>query len=256
MIRRFNYTNRVKIPHQNIKIFCGQDDPSSFSAEIDINDYEFPEYAKVYIEAGHRTDYKRFNFGTVKNITPQEKTTLKELTYIEKLRFKILIVDETGRNGIILGKAESISPVSNSDRESILSVKFEDIGREVWNLNFDQAEGEPLLIINNKIIENIAKSSPIFFMFVYPVVFREILLKMLIIDGVDDINNPSRKWQSNWLKFALRINPRDFTDIDFSRDLELEEKDMVLNWIDDTISEFCNKRNEWDEFIEKINIEE
>jgi hypothetical protein len=105
MKRRFNYTDRKRILHENITITLNREKGriKSFSATIDFNNMSLPADAKVYIVAYHRTEQKIFDYGIVGNPVAPQDTSLTELAYTENLRFRILVVDQYG---LILAHAD------------------------------------------------------------------------------------------------------------------------------------------------------
>ncbi len=94
MIRRFNYTGRIKIPKDRIRISLQKDmNGKSFTAEIDLKGLKIPESAKIYIEPNYKGVYQRFSFGTVGHIQTPENTRLNELPETELVFFDISLVD-------------------------------------------------------------------------------------------------------------------------------------------------------------------
>jgi hypothetical protein len=206
MKRRFNYTGRKKIGSDRISITLVHDENNeiqSFNARINLGDMKLPIDANVYIDAYHKTESKRFDFGNVINLSSRQETTLVGLAYAGQLKFKVVVVDKSAEHGKILAIADEIHPTA-APTKSILPVFFKDIGQRIWMLDFSGSEGAPVLLINKKIpnIENIAKSNPQFIMFVYPSVIKEILIKIIFIDRVDSINDPSIDWHRDWLDFS------------------------------------------------------
>lgn len=258
MKRRFNYTGRMRIPRERISIILNKngDTIKSFTVDIDLTGLNLPSNAKVYVEAYHRTENKRFDFGTVENITSPINTSLAELAYTENLKFRVLVVDESLQHGLILAHADKIRPELATDKRSILPVEFRDIGHQIWRIDFSGEEGAPILIFNRHIpnIENIARSDARFFMFVYPVVIREVLTHMIFIDGIESVHDPSIEWHKEWLDFIKRILPDPPPDILDPRDDAFDE-DAVNSWIDRVIEEFCATRKEWYEFLDRLEEE-
>lgn len=259
MKRRFNYTGRKKIPREQITITLNRDAGSvrSFNATIDMNGLNLPPGVKVYVEAYHRTESKRFDFGTVGKMLSPRDTTLTALAYTESLRFRVLVVDETGQHGLLLVHADRITPISEAGKKSILPVEFRDLGHQIWLVEYGEQDEAPILILNRNIpnIENITKSDPQFIMFVYPAVIREVLTHMIFIDGVDSPFEPSTDWHGDWLGFARRILPGEGPPENLnSREVNFNGEE-VEKWINRVVEEFCASRNEWQKYINQLTGE-
>jgi len=256
MKRRFNYTGRGRIPREKISIILNRDGNSakSFSANIDLTGMNFPPDAKVYVEAYHRTEVSRYDFGTAENILPDESCELTTLAYGENLKFRILVVDETEQCGLILAHADRIKIVSEVDKKPILPVDFRDIGQQIYLVEFTGDEGSPVLIINSKIpnIENIARSDPQFIMHVYPTVIKEVLTHMIFVDGIESFFDPPIDWHRDWLKFSERVLPiENPPEILNPEDTNFEAED-VESWVNRVVEEFCASRSEWSLYISQL----
>jgi hypothetical protein len=255
MIRRFNYTRRKRIPLDRISIHVTRTDHmlESFDAVIRLDDMGLPDLAKVYTEIYHRTDLARYDFGTVGNIVRPEDTGLSQLAHHEGLRFRVMVVDESGECGLILAIADKVRPSGIVEKRSILPVEFRDLGRQVWKVNYDG--DEPVLLLNERIpnIHNLARTDPCFHLYVYPAVIRDIFTHMFLVDGLNDLDGPLMEWHSNWLKFAGRFLPDDaWTQLQLQDD-SFASAD-VLRWIDKLVEEFCSSRTR--EWFKLISLEE
>ncbi len=260
MKRRINYTDRKRITRDKVDIILNYDDgkPKSFVGNIDLADLSLPADARVYIEAYHRTDQRRFDFGKVNEIKPPTDTGLINLAYTENIKFRILVVDERGKIGLILAHADRIKPFEDVDKKSILPVEFKDIGQKVWKVEYTGDEGGPILLLNDKLpnIESLAKSNPLFFFFVYPAVVREILTHIIFIDSVGSVDEPFTEWHDDWLKFAKTILSGEGPPSTFDRNDENYNIEDLERWIDRVVDEFSSSKKEWYEFIKYLRGEE
>jgi hypothetical protein len=258
--RRINYTGRRRIPKEKVSIILNKDDHfvvRSFNVKINLEGFNFPPDAKIYIDAYHRTEVKRYDFGTAENIVPPRDSGLTGFAYPENLKFRILIVDESGQHGLILAHADRIKATSDLDTKSILPVDFDDIGQQIWRVDFKGDGGSPVLVINRHIpnIKTIVISDSQFIMYVYPAVIREVLTHMIFVEGVESPSDPSIEWHEDWLDFSRRILPGegppevlDPQEADF-------EGDAAKEWINKVVEEFSASRNEWRKFINRISGE-
>lgn len=257
MRRRINYTGRRKINREKVSIILNKDNNSvrSFSVNINLDGTNFPPDAKIYIDAYHKTEAKRYDFGTAENIVPPRDTGLAGFAYPENLKFRILIVDESGQHGLILAHADRIRPLSDMDTKSILPVEFRDLGQQIWRVDFAGDEGSPVLVLNGNIpnIQTIAKSDPQFIMYVYPAVIREVLMHMIFAEGVESVSDPSIEWHGDWLDFSKRILPGEGPPESLNPQETAFESDAAGEWINKVVEEFSASRNEWREFIKQMS---
>ncbi len=252
MIRRFNYTNRIKIPRDRVDIKLLKDTIGQyFKAKIDLSGLNFYPDAKVYIEANYAGVYQRFSFGTVQNIVEPENTHLTELPDTQITYFDISVVDESSLVGLLLGKTRGITICTDdlpNDRMPLLYVNPTDLRNQFWRLNFFASEeGRPILEVNNRItdIAQRAKTDPNFISLVYPIALRLILTKV-ILEGDEDIN--SDHWTSDWQRFVQKILGKDKYPISDDENHTLTSDQEA--WVDDCVNEYCKKFQLFEKFTE------
>jgi len=249
VIQRFNYTGREKIVRKNLSITIKRENDkiTSFVLDrLDLQGLNLPPDADTWIEAYYRSELKRFDCGTVTNLKLPLVGELSDMAYTENLKFRILIAERQNRK--ILAHADRLAPEEPAGKEFILPVDFGgDLGNMIWTVKYEGDDGGPVLFINRKIpnIENIAKHDPMFFVYVYPVVIREILTYMIFVEGVDSVSDPSSEWHKKWLKFSciLGITPPQVLNPEHDN----FDKDAASNWIDAVARAFCDK------YVSKFN---
>lgn len=249
MIRRFNYTGRVKIPRSRVDISLFKDNEGKyFKAKINLDGLELPPTAKIYIEPNYKGVYQRFCFGTVEHFKEPENTRLNELPETEMAYFDISVVDEQSHVGLLLGKAKGIAVSTDglpNDRIPLLYVNPTDLGNQFWKLSFDSSDdGRPTLEINKNIPEMYekAKNDINFISLVYPIAFRGVLTK-IIQEG--DFDTGADTWIAQWLKFlnvALGIKS---VPEDNDGDVLTQEQEI---WIDECVNEYCKKFQLFEKF--------
>jgi hypothetical protein len=250
MIRRFNYTGRIKIPRNRADISLLMDrDGRYFRAKINFEGLDLPAEAKVYIEANYKGVYQRFAFGTVSHFREPENTRLNELPETELAYFDIAIVDETGKVGLLLGKAKGIAVTTGevpNDRIPLLPVNPTDLKNQFWKLSFDSGDdGRPVLEINKNIpdVFEMARNDPKFISLVYPVAFRGVLVKMI---QLGDFEAGEDSWVSDWLKFITQVlGIKNLPDIESDSGDLTDEQEV---WIDDCVNEYCKKMQLFEKF--------
>ncbi|MFZ1528225.1 MAG: hypothetical protein WAT19_05725 [Ferruginibacter sp.] len=250
MIRRFNYTNRIKIPRNRADISLFKDrEGKYFRAKINLAGLELPQDAKIYIEANYKGMYQRFAFGTVAHFKEPENTRLNELPETELAYFDIAIVDETGKVGLLLGSAKGIAVSTDgipNDRIPLLPVNPTDLKNQFWKLSFDSGEdGRPVLEINKNIpdILETARNDIKFISLVYPAAFRGVLEKLL---EQEDIDAEEGTWINDWMKFITKVlGIKNIPDTDNENGNLTPEQEA---WIDDCVNEYCKKMQLFEKF--------
>jgi len=250
MIRRFNYTGRVKIPRSRVDISLFKDNEGKyFKAKVNLEGLDLPGESKIYIEPNYKGVYQRFDFGTVAHFKEPENTRLNELPETELAYFDVSIVDEKSNIGLLLGKAKGIAVSTDglpNDRLPLLYVNPTDLKNQLWKLSFDSSEdGRPTLEINKNIPElyEMAKTDIKFISLVYPAAFRGVLLK-IIEEG--DFDGGEDSWTTQWLKFlnaSLGIKTLPEIDSD-DNNLTTEQE----SWIDECVNDFCKKFQLFEKF--------
>ncbi len=262
MKRSLNFTGRQKIQRRKITVLLNRKNGAarSFTATFDLSEFQLPNDARVYFEAYHRTDQRRYSFGTVGAKSTPHDTSLVDLARTENLKFRLLVVDERGTYGLVLAQADRISPIPEGERKPILPVDFSrDLGQQIWKVEYTGDGGAPVLYVTRSLpnIQSFAKSDPLFLFFVYPAVIREVLAHMVFVDGISDVDDPEADWHAEWLQFARMIlsgcAPPRVLD---PRDEENFDEEEVEKWINSVVEEFCSSRREWPQLISKLEGEE
>jgi hypothetical protein len=254
--RRFNYTDRKRIPRDAVQIALKAqgNGPPAFDATVDLKDMELPDGGRVFIEAYYRSSYMRFDFGTVGNIRSEDDRTLRDIDNREHLQFRIKVVEQTGEHGKLLAEADRIMPIPSggpAERIGILAVKLEDLGNQAWNLDLTDTS-IPTLIVNREIgSKEYVRSNETFFALVFPAVVREILTQVLIIDTEQKFepDAESEDWQERWLYFVSSmagVDPLPAADADHMTKVE---------WIDQAVRVFCNSHQACRTFLDSCKEE-
>ncbi len=246
-IRRLNYTGRKKIRRNDVSISL-QDKPNApatFDADLTkLSEYNLPPDAIVSVEARLQTRWMRFRFGTVGAITPPADRALAEFDSPDGILFSVKVTATSGNRGMLLAEADAI-PVrfpgeAEERRNPLLPVKSDDIGQEVYRVDF--SNDPPMLLVNRAAGEkDTIVRSPLFMSIVYPAALREILNRIILVEESDDPDDDGDSWQSRWLRFATAlpgvgpVPPKDEGDRE--------------QWIDDAVAAFARQQSMLDRFI-------
>jgi hypothetical protein len=236
MIRRLNYTGRVKVRREDVAVRV---DPANgsfvLSANLSLGEYEFPPGALVFLEAYRQTTWMRFPFGTVDSFQPPPagERLLSEFEYVEGVLFRLKVTSPDDH--MLLGVADRIpagNPSDDADRESLLPVFPAQLGDEVWQLDLSD---EPRLLVNKSAVSDWRQlaTSPIFVALVYSAALRQVLETILIGHQYRDLDD-ELDWRSKWLRFATRLPGVD-------RELPEKEEDTARQWVSDVVASFSRK---------------
>ncbi len=234
---RLNFTGRRRISQSHVQInVTGIGGIETFSAELKLQSYRFPDNARVIIEAYRQLELVRFDFGTVSNTEPPSSCRLSEFGTLNGVRFRLKIVSADPPSGRLLGVADRIQPWDRHQesipRVPLLAVRSQDLGREIWRLDFTD---EPLLLVNTRVASRKALvQSGEFQSLVLPEILRSILNRIVLVDQVRAPED-SDDWTSRWLRFALSLPG--VSEMPEDPDTELD-----LDWIDSAVGSFCRWR--------------
>ncbi len=235
---RLNFTGRRRIAKNHVTIsVTGIGGIETFSAEIELGGYGFPDSAAVIIEAFRQLELVRFDFGTVGSPALPTSCRLSEFGTLAGLRFRIKVVSTEEPRGRLLAVGDRITP-RNAEQRSLtrvplLAVRAQDLGREVWRLDFSD---EPLLLVNPRLVAKKQLVQSVEFQsLVLPEILRSILNRILLVEQIR-VPEESDDWASRWLMFAESM-----PGVGSVPDVADPESD--LDWIDAAISSFCRWRS-------------
>ena len=96
MIRKLNYTNRIKIFQDDVRIRVDEKG-GLFFIDADLSSlsnsekYELPPNGVVYVEAYQPSVWMRFNYGYVKRIQAPKNHALEAFDNLEGIKFRIKV---------------------------------------------------------------------------------------------------------------------------------------------------------------------
>ena len=238
-MRSINYTGRQKIPRNNIDINLKKN--GTFSAKISLDKMDLPESAEVSLEAYDRFSLMHFGLGTVGNLMSVQNQCLDNIQRKDGIRFRIKVTETGTEHGKILAYYDNIHTVEKENLDSILRVRRDDLGDQIWNIEFDN-EG-PLLNLNNRLdsvgIRELVKKDPLFQSLVFPAIVKEILVRILIIEENYDLEDPD-DWKSKWIHFICQIMHQERPPESRRQGGILENSEDLMNWINnEALPEFC-----------------
>ena len=234
MQRTFNYTDRSGIKqHEALFGFSGSDDEiPEFHVKFNLETAAYPENADLYVEAHHGETRQRFYFGKINNISPPANRKLNELDLTGPTKFRVMIVDPSGKHGLLLASGDNFrgdaDDKDENNKSSLLTVKTSPhLGQTTWKVEFDTG-GIPELYLNNRIPGAIQKMSedPLFQSLVLPAALRQILMYLLWND--DEESEYSERWMTFASSFAEN-KPED------------SDPEALTSWVEDVVAGFSTR---------------
>lgn len=244
--RRINFTNRKRISHEAIDIRLLDTPPGAApraTAELKLDGLGFPETAEVAIEAYRGSSLMRFGCGTVGNLSVPPLMIIDDIDVGGNVQFRVKVVDTHGVVGLLAALASHVRPKSKDDgdgRRSLLTIRYHDLGSELWRVSVDENE-PPALVLNYRAtgIEDRIINDPLVRGLLMPAAFRIVLEKLVLLTPPDE--DDETDWKRDWLKFCeeeLGIEDSPF---------ELD-KDERAEWIDEAVKVFSSRAT----FLEKV----
>lgn len=222
-----NYTGRRKLLSSEVQISLNYNESTApvFDVDFSLNKDNLPNEATIYVEAYQKNTLQRFKFGTVNLVQKPVDRTLSGLDLSEPILFRVRIVDDTDRLGMLIASAERLKASGTEDdqRASLLPVRSRPLGQQTWTLNIE-AGMKPELCINSKIPDAIEqlKSNPQFQSLILPAAFKQVLMYFLW-------NAEESEIADEWFRFAEHIS---------HERPHGEDPLFLLEWIDEVIERF------------------
>jgi len=238
-IRRLNFTGRKRLNRSDISIRLREVDGSYwFDADLQLDAYDLPSDALLFVEAYRQYSRMRFSYGTVGSRRPPADRALTEFTSADGVLFDVKVVQDTAPHGLLIAKADRIQPTPSDreaeERESLLPVRPDPgLEEEVFRVYF--SDDRPVLLVNEEVGNwREFTRQPAFMSLVSPELLRAILRRILHVEDYRDTDD-SEDWRSQWLKFATALAgagplPEQSAD-------HLEDED----WIEHTVAAFCRQ---------------
>lgn len=243
MISRINRTGRKRIHRRDVDLslrVAERGEAPIFDLTLRLADYRFPAEARVRVEAARGNASQRWDYGTVGYRTPPPDEERRLTDVPAGASFRVFVVAADG-SGKLLGHAPNLKPVLPLDSRLPLE-ESDDLGEEVWRVEFDGADGNPVLKVNSGIpgISESVRHDPAFRSLVMPEVFRTILTRMALIDHADpdDTEGP---W-ADWYEIARAYLPdAEPPSLPPTGPVDTTDIDRVRQWIDDVVGAMAEK---------------
>lgn len=208
-VRRFNYTGRKKILREDIEIrlLSENDDVPVINAILDLQAYEFPIDADVFLEPQRKTRFMRIPLGPIQGTVVSNGIVLDEFDNAEDLQFRVKIVARM--EGRLLGFADQIKPASRDDAQDaskpgifpVVSTDLTSAG-VLWQLEY--SDQDVVLQIEQELGNKEQVVRSLFFRgFILPEAFRQILLAATREWGGE--LSDTEEFSTRWILFASHL---------------------------------------------------
>lgn len=251
-IRRFHYTGRKRINHQDAKVFINQPENGSaeFDAVLSLSSYALPPEAEVSVEAYRQTSWMRFSCGTISSVSIPDDRKLVEFDSPDGLLFRVRVTQPGKPQGLLLAEADQIRPRlpedAEQDRIPIIQTMPFDLEQEIYRVDYSD---RPVLLINSLTGDwRAVTRTPVFISLVLPAVMREILTRILLFAEDYDIEDLT-DWRSQWVSFAMTLPGIGSPPPD-------EDDTEIVAWIDEAVTAFCRRFSTFQKFKEYWTEEE
>ena len=251
--RKTNPTGLVCIDRKDIAITVNHDPISdqlvSFTVtDLDLESYSFPSDSLLIIHVYSSVEELRNEIGNASAPSIGKDVPLDNINE-SNVTFRLLVkMPETDQ---LIGTCEKIRTTrSNEDEgsaESLLHLRYEDLGQRLWRVAAIGGD-QPLLLVNNssslKIREHIEAKNALVVGLIIPQAFEQCLIYLVQHwDGGDPGD-----WQSVWKAFLEKLDIEEPEDKD--------DPDQVATWAVDASAkyvdkiQFANRVAEWESACE------
>ena len=238
MRRHINSTGRRRIRREHVTVSIRPDDGGDpvFDLDPDLNAYSFPPDALVRVEASRSNAGQTWDYGTIgaRRMPTAEERRLTEFDG-KPPPFRVMVVDGSGK---LLGSAMHIVPKLPQD--SLIHLQeHDDLGDEVWRIEFGDMAEPPVLLVNRSIpgASEIVRNDAAFRALVMPEVLRAILTRIVLVEREDPDTDEGGAWR-DWLRFARSYLPD--RDIPVLNDAS-SDTSAAIAWIDDVVRAFAGQ---------------
>jgi hypothetical protein len=251
MIRRFNRTGRISIPSARATVTLRRvkqnggappvgaaadvsDKTWCFDLKLDLGGYGLPSDARVRVEAWRGNTFQRWDWGSVgAAVIPSERERiLRDVPATSQFRVSVIAAGNSGR---LLGLADKLRP--RLPVESLLPLMPDDLGGEVWRLDYGRGDDIVVLKVNRDLpdFDQTVRADATFRGLVMPQVLRSVLERALLVDR-EDPEDPEGRW-SSWFDLARSILP-DRNPPSVSRDAQDDEIEQADRWVEEVVAAF------------------
>ena len=261
MPRRFNYTGRKRINREDCLVRLVETGGQlSFEATIRLSGYELETIApppRVFIEAyrGASSLWRRFDFGTAGAVQSPTNRSLADFGTGSDILFRLKVTSEGADKGKLLASADQITPTLPSGKAPstplIAHIQADDIGDEIWRLEFDDLGSNlPLLKVNSRVPMGVDQfvMDPCLRAIFAPSVMRQVLHRILVVDRDLGDEDDAADWRQRWVRFAESLSG--VTECPGTMEKDNSNFDIIEQWTNSAIEAFARSAGLLERFCE------
>ncbi len=250
MLKRINYTDRRRIPRNQIAVNVDPADPASFTVDLPADLLSNPETEAVYadITSAGSSEVLRHTLTWTGSGLARGPYPLGRISW-KKAIFDIKVVETVGdAPGRILRRASRIKAVGagggaqGEAAHQLLTTIREPIGEQVWTLRFTD---EVTLIINDALsmTEEQFVANQAFASLVFPEICRRALEWALVSEGVapEDLNAEETSAAALWIRFALDVAPDAESPSIPTGGWTPQNRGELEEWIEEVVRGLCKR---------------
>lgn len=217
---------RIDIKKQDVHLNILEETNTLYlSIKINLLDYDFPQNAKIFLEAYNRLNIDHLDLGTIGSFSEdliKKRLPSFKIDQRRKINFRLKIVDTTTWK--LLGLVEKLKESKYAD--SLLQIQIDESINSIFKVDCDDIDN-PILLINKKLDKLVKDIKPI----IAETALKEILFN--ILHQEDNRDDSSNLENHKWIIFAQKYNPK-------SNLMGLSD-DEKKEWINHVVDEFSKK---------------
>lgn len=240
-VSRINFTGRKRVPREHVMIGVTGSGPAAVvGARFDFRGLDFPDTARVVLEAQAGWTVQRFDFGTVGQYAEPVDRRLSEFQSLAGLLFRLKVIATGDLDGRLIGVADKLKPsgdIEQASQQSFVVVRPQDLGDRVWKVDFD--DSQPLLLVNSRLHDHqdFLKRREVAAL-VLPEALQRILEEAAALGAEDESGE-------GWHTMALRLGER-LAGRAVPQRSDTEEIDQ---WVDEAVGAFARRHQLIDVFV-------
>ena len=242
ILRRFNYTKRIKIARRQVLIDVEATSDGACLATVRRLDLSergqhseaIWNSAEVFLEARRPAtqSWARHGLGTVFSL---ENGHLPKSVCLENfdddldITFRVKVVDQQSR---LLADGDHVVAglPQESDREPLIVLYPSDLGEELWRVKMYDVDG-PRVLVNRRLPNSsgVLLRDPLVRGLVLPQIVRNVLFFVANAEQKTDV------WVIKWSEFVKRLTGEDVPDFDN------DNSETLDSWIDEVVIKFTDE---------------
>lgn len=250
MLKRINYTDRRRIPRNDVAVKVDPTDPASFTIDLPADLLSNPEAETAYVDitSAGSSEVLRHKLPWTGSGLARGPYPLGRISW-KKAIFDIKVVETAGDDpGRILRRASRIKAVGaggdaqDEATHQLLTTIREPLGEQVWALRFTD---EVTLVINDALTmsEEQFVANQAFGSLVFPEICRRAIEWAVLSEGMSpgDLNVEETSAAALWLRFAVDMAPDAECPLTPTGGWTPQNRGELDEWIDEVVRGLCRR---------------